>query len=476
MSSKADRVLALQVTDQPLHEFAIHRMRGYGTYVIENRALPDYRDGLKPVQRKILYVMHDMSPRLRSDGPTVKSARVIGEVMGKYHPHGDLPIYEASVAMVNMPQQLIHGQGNFGAFNGKQAAMRYTEMRLAKYSEQLMLSSDYMAITPTMLNYDGSLSEPIFLPALLPNLLFNGVSGIAVGVAVNIPPFKPDGVMKLVRKALRGGTVTPRNCMATLQIHYPKPFNSKIITSDEDLLDFYKTGRGRLTLAVDYTINGNEMTITKFPPYFSMDKAKITLLEKVAEVASADDYSDKTDKIMVVRLKSSVELTDRRVIFEQCVKLLNNYINLQINFIERIDDEKVKYRYCNMPQLIHRWVNWRVKLEKRVNKWRRRKLRKEISHLRLLILACDNLDKLVVEVKRKADNLDQRVAQTLSITEEQAKIILGVTVRRLSAMSRTELAGDIKTKQNQITEIEGWITNPAEKILMDLPRLTVDLI
>jgi len=467
-SPLVDTAAAKVLAEEGLNKFAVERMRNYGMYVIEDRALPDFRDGLKPVYRRIIWAMHKLG--MRPNSPYKKSARVVGEVIGKYHPHGDDPAYQAAVTMANMPVPIVDGSGNWGAFNEKAAAMRYTEAKLSRYADQIFLEADYLAVTPMMENYDGQESEPVVLPALLPNLLINGISGIAVGVIVNMPPFHIKGVVQLLKKAAGGQEITARDCARYLRINYPHPFQPKILTSDAELLEFYQTGEGRLVLGVEYTTEGNVMTINRFPPYFDMAAAKLKIIERVPEVARVDDLSDnkQSDYLLRVTLKQGTPPMDRSKIFARCADLLDNGINLRINYIQRLDAERVKFNSCNMPQLITRWLNWRLKLEQRVNKYRYQKLQERITYLQLIIFAADNLELIFQELKRRAPNLVQRLAQTLQISEDQAQRIAEMQVQRLSRISRDGVQQEIKQLQADAKQTAYYRKHPAEKFLLDL--------
>ncbi|HWY33093.1 MAG TPA: DNA gyrase subunit A [Nitrosopumilaceae archaeon] len=469
-SALRDQPIAAVLTEEWLDDFAVERMLKYGTEVIEDRALADFRDGLKPVHRKILWSMH--KENMRSSGPTKKAARVVGDVMGKYHPHGDQAIYGAAVTMGNLPRPLIASQGNFGFFNGNPASMRYTEIRLAKYSEQILLAPEYLAITQMMPNYDGEESEPIHLPALLPNLLINGVSGIAVGVVTNIPPFEIKGIVKLLQRAYKNQNISVKDCARYLRISYPAPFNSKVLTSEQELLEFYRTGEGRLLLGVDYEVDGNQMIIDKFPPYFDMGSAKNKLVERVPEVARADEISEGENKIMRVILKTGIPIMDRGKIFERCAELLDNGINLRINYIRRIDANHVEFGYCNMPELIMRWVKWRITLEKKMQRYVLAQLRATITRLQLMILAYNNLSKIFTELRRRTANLEQRLATVLDISLEQAETIARMQVRSLSALSYDNIVAEIKKHKRQVKQTKQYIQHPAQKILADLATIS----
>ena len=455
-----------------LHTFAIEAIIKYGTYVIGNRALPDFRDGLKSVQRRNLWAMYDNN--FHSNGPTVKSARVVGDVIGRFHPHGEGSIYEALVNLAKEAQPLIVPQGNFGFFNTKHAAQRYTECKLHKYSEKILLNSNYIPIASYMKNYDGNFNEPMVLPALLPNLLVNGAEGIAVGVTVGIPPFKIDGVIKITKKALKK-PIKVKDCVKYLKINYPDPFDPEVLTSDEDVRDYFKTGQGTLKLGVGYEISGDKMSITRFPPHFKMEKA-ILKLNTFEDVASAENHNNKDGKKLVVTLKSGIQAHGRTEIFKKLAYALSENFVMRVNVIERIDADYVKFTYCTMPELITKWVKWRIEIEVKRHLHEAEQLSKSIANLELQVLACINLDKIVPIIKSNKPDVDERLAKALKITLDDAKYILSLTLRRLTGLSLEELKAKIKKETAMKKESMHHSKHPADKILADLDGLTKGLI
>ena len=233
----------------------------YGKEVVESRALPDYRDGLKPVHRRVLWTMYKLN--LKYNSGYKKSARVVGDCIGKYHPHGDMSCYSTMVNMALSPEKLIDGQGNWGDYEGEgvtkgAAASRYTECRLTKYSDTFLLDPDYIAVTPMISNYDGEYIEPVILPAKLPNLLINGSEGIAVGCISNVPSFTQQSITELVKIALLK-KITPNDC---LNLKFNFSWGGNNCNSNKELKEFYKTGKGKLSFIPEYTLKNNILTIS----------------------------------------------------------------------------------------------------------------------------------------------------------------------------------------------------------------------
>jgi DNA gyrase/topoisomerase IV subunit A len=463
---------AARLSNMKLDRFADSCLVQYGTYVIESRALPDFRDGMKPVHRRILWAMKKYIGSKHTGG-TVKSARVVGDVIGRLNPHGDQAAYNAAITLVNQMHPTIIGQGNLGEFNSRPASMRYSEVKLSKYADHVLLDADYLheSVTDYMPNYNGEEIEPVCLPSLLPNLLLNGSEGIAVGIASGMPVFQPKGVAKLLQKAYSGKQISVADCADHLVVEYGLPFNSKVLSTKEELTEFYKTGRGRLKLGVNYKTDGSVMLIEGFPIHFEMEAAVDKLQEKVEEAASVNDLSDKHGNKLRIILKPAIPVDERRKVFEQCAKLLEGGINLNMVCIERLDAETVKvHASWNMPKFFEEWAKWRLELERRVNRHLRDVLLAEIARQRLTILAFDNLDFLVKLARQKIANEDAEAAivKQLSVNLESAKQIWSMSFRNLNALNKDKLLAEIKLKKRQVEIHKNHIKQPGVKLLAEL--------
>ena len=465
-------ISAKVVDDIPLHVFAEDNIRSYGTYVVSNRALPDFRDGLKPVHRCILWAMHKMG--IHNHGAYKKASRITGDCVGKFHPHGDASVFGAMVSVAgtyetsvsgNCPVPLVHGQGNWGELNQSPAAPRYVECKLSKYSDYNFFQPEYIAVTPTHPNYDGEETEPLVLPSLLPNLLLNGAEGIAVGVITGIPAYSIESVKKIIELALSGTKIKSSTCLKHLRVQYQ--YGGKCVNTQEELLEFYKTGVGQLRMEPEYEIDGKRMTVTGVPPYFNMEKAKSRLMD-IPEVASAVDHGDVKQPInLIITFKGN----DSEKAQEKCIKILSSSTNLRLNITKRISEEKVEFYSWSMPQFINNWCQWRIDLEKRAQQYIADKLKNEIAHLNLMVLACNNLDIIKKVIEQPKENLDERLAKALKITVEQAGIILAMTVRRLSRLSKDDTVKTIAKKTEEMKTALKHVQNPNAKILNDLARM-----
>ena len=471
MKKKKNSAAVASVTEISfLHKFAIKAMKEYGTEVIENRAIADYRDGLKPVQRHSLWAMHSMSPRATCFGSTVKCSRIVGDIIGKYHPHGDLAAYGALVNMYWKNLPLIDKQGAFGSLSENAAAARYTEATLSKYSEEVFLNSKYLAVSDYFPNYDGQYQVPIVLPALLPNILLNGVEGIAVGVVSGIPSFDIEGVFKIVGVGL-DREVTVKDCCKYLMPRLNGTFDCTVLNTADELKSFYETGIGVLYTEPKYVIDGNKLTITKFTPHFNPEKA-IAKLFKIDEVMSAGDFSGKdVGDCFIITLKSSVTIMDRGTVFAECVAALKENMTLRLNVLDKVSETEINFHSWNMPQLINNWIKWRSSIEvKRANN-DAKNLQKDIDRVNLFILACLNLDKIIPIIKANRPDVDERLAKALNITLEQAAVILQMTLRRLTGLSLQELNAELAKLKALLKQANIDIKQPTEAIKRGLDGL-----
>lgn len=455
----------------------------YGTYTIQNRALADYRDGLKPVQRRVIYAMYKMG--LHFDNKVVKSARVVGEAMGKFHPHGSSGIYTALVNMTNpysdkgevrktnIAQELIAGQGNFGTFDDPPAAERYTECKLSKYSDLFLLDPEYMEVVDYVPNYDGTNKEPILLPSLLPTILLNGAEGIAVGTTTKIPPFKVKGILKLVEKALNGSKIDAKDCL-NLEFNYP---NGSLINSDKkDLLEYYKTGDKSLNFKCDYKVDHakRELLITGITPSFNFDSFTKNIMAH-DKVQSVLDVSDGESIKIRITFKKGSDI-------KACIKSLEKYFKQNVSFKTNITIQKIvedngspessaDFKSTTIPNIINDWVAWRIELELKMLKNLKRKLELKLKYFKLLKFAISKLDIIFKVLKSKTQDLNKELSKKLKISVDDAKTILDLQTRRLSKLSDKDVSDKIASIKTEIKIIEKHIKKPEKKILDDLSKV-----
>ncbi|HWR66348.1 MAG TPA: DNA topoisomerase (ATP-hydrolyzing) [Bellilinea sp.] len=444
----------------------------YAMSVIVARALPDARDGLKPVQRRILFGMYDMG--LRADTGYKKSARIVGEVLGKYHPHGDQSVYEAMARMAqdfSMRYALVDGQGNFGSVDGDPpAAMRYTEARLTPVAVDILSQLDRDTIDFTR-NFDDSLNEPDVLPAAIPNLLVNGASGIAVGMATSIPPHNLAEVVEALNYLLERWETQEDVTVSDLMkfVKGPDFPTGGIILHEnngEDLLSAYATGRGKVTLRGKVHLEEmgrgkNRIIITELP--YQINKS--SLIERIAELAregGLDGISDLRDESDRQGMRIVIEL-NKVAETENVLRGLYKRTPLQTTF--RIS---LLALVAGEPHMLSLKQALRVYLEHRITVVRRRsehdlaKAKARAHILDGLRIALDNLDE-VINLIRKAQDVDDartKLMKRYKLSELQANAILEMQLRRLAALERRKIELEYKEVQELIAELEGLLKSP----------------
>jgi len=453
--------------DKPLLDITVDAVSKYGKHTIEDRAMPDFRDGLKPVARRILWAMKGLG--LVPGHSFVKSARVVGETIGKFHPHGDQACYGALVTMGNLSEKLVEPQGNFGNdFTGDaEAAQRYTECRLSKFAAEHMVSSLYLNVIKTHPNYDGKDIEPLYFPATAPNILLNGTYGIAVGATSIIPPFHKKGVIKLIGLAMNGETITPKMCLRNLRVNYPR--GGQLANSDDELLEFYRTGKGTLKLRADYTVDKKQRLIIITGAPFGVTQKKLNdKLNGHDLVASIADASDKTTGPIhfVVRVKNSVSPLEMEAVAEKLVGLTDFGLSTAVGITRRLSETEKEFEEINIPNLIMEWAKYRVGLEKRVQEWIIKDADRIIADLELLKLAASKRDIIFAAIKRDdPDDGAAYIMQKLEINKEQAKRILDLAVRRLSKLSEKTIDADIVKARKRKKTAVATKANPVPRIM-----------
>ena len=416
----------------------------YSMSVIVSRALPDVRDGLKPVHRRILFAMNEMG--MTSDKPYKKSARIVGEVLGKYHPHGDSAVYNTMVRMAQnfaYRYELVDGHGNFGSIDGDSAAaMRYTEARMSKISNELLEDIDKDTIDFRK-NFDDSLDEPIVLPAKLPNLLLNGATGIAVGMATNIPPHNLGEVVDGILALIDNKEITPVQLME--YIKGPDFPTGGIIDGEAGIYDAYTTGRGRVRvrgkIEIEEAKNGRESLIIKEIPY-QLNKAslieKIANLVKEKKIVGISDLRDESDRDgirVVIELKKGEES-------ELVLNSLYKYTELQTTFgIIMLALVNNVPRVLNLKEILDEYLKHRFEVITRRTKFNLNKAEKRAHILKGFIIALENIDRVIEIVRGSADGNEARVAliDKYGFSEEQAKAILDMRLQRLTGLERDKI-------------------------------------
>ena len=445
----------------------------YAMSVIVARALPDARDGLKPVHRRILYAMHDMG--IRANSSYKKSARIVGEVLGKYHPHGDVAVYDAMARLAqdfSMRYQLVDGQGNFGSIDGDApAAMRYTEARLARIAEDILADIDKNTVDFTD-NFDGSLQEPAVMPSRLPNLLLNGSSGIAVGMATNIPPHNLRELAAAIHYLIDNYEHIDDIPVEELIQRMPGPDfpTGGVIVGSEGILQAYITGRGRIVLRglahiEEMGTNRHRIVITEIP--FQLNKT--SLLERIADLARSGKLEDVSD------LRDESDRRGMSVIIElrrgaQPKKVLNQlykYTPLQSTFgvqlLALVDGEP---RLLSLKRALQIFVEHRVQVVTRRSQFELTKARDRAHILAGLLIALANLDDVIQTIRQSpdAETAKGRLMERFNLSERQAQAILDMQLRRLAALERQRIEDEQRETLERIIFLEDLLANP-RKIL-----------
>ncbi len=439
----------------------------YSMSVIIGRALPDARDGLKPVHRRILYAMDNLN--LSHRAPYKKSARIVGDVIGKYHPHGDTAVYDALVRMAqdfSMQMPLIDGQGNFGSIDGDNAAaMRYTEARMTKLAEELLsdIDKDTVDFVP---NYDDSMSEPDVLPSRIPNLLLNGSSGIAVGMATNIPPHRLDELVDALVYRIDNSDSTIEDMMKIVQ--GPDFPTGGIIFGRKGINDAYTTGRGRIKVRAKTHIEqkGNkEIIIVDELPY-QVNKAK--LIENIAQlvkdkqiegISEVRDESDREGIRMVIELK-------RDAMSEIVLNNLFKSTQMQVTFgIIMLAINNKEPKVFNLLELFDLFLNHRKTIVIRRTIFELEKARARAHILEGLKIAVDNIDEVIKIIRASSDDEEARLSlmDRFSLSEIQAKAILEMRLRRLTGLEIEKIETELAQLKELIAKLEG-ILKSEEKI------------
>jgi DNA gyrase subunit A len=458
-----------QVTEINISQEMKSSFLDYAMSVIVSRALPDVRDGLKPVHRRILYAMNDLG--IHSDKPYKKSARIVGDVIGKYHPHGDSAVYETMVRMAqdfNYRYMLVDGHGNFGSVDGDgAAAMRYTESRMSKISMELLrdINKDTIDFQD---NYDGEEREPVVLPARFPNLLVNGTTGIAVGMATNIPPHQLGEVIDGVLAISRDPEISIQELMEI--IPGPDFPTGGLILGRSGIRKAYETGRGSITLRAKVEIeqksNGKEVIIVNEIPY-QVNKAK--LIERIAElvrdkkidgITDLRDESDRNGMRIYIEVRKDA---NANVLLNNLYKQTALQTSFGINTLALVDGQP---KVLNLKQcLVHYLDHQRVVIRRRTE-FELRKAEARAHILEGLRIALDHLDEVInlIRSSQTTDIAREGLMTRFNLSEKQAQAILDMRLQRLTGLEREKLEEEYQALVQLIAELKGILADE-EKIL-----------
>ena len=467
----------INVERVPLSEYTEKAYLDYSMYVILDRALPHIGDGLKPVQRRIIYAMSELG--LKASAKFKKSARTVGDVLGKFHPHGDMACYEAMVLMAqpfSYRYPLIEGQGNWGSPDDPKsfAAMRYTESRLSAYAEVLLgeLADGTVDWLP---NFDGTLQEPAMLPARLPNVLLNGTTGIAVGMATDIPPHNLTEVVAALTHLLDNPKATLSEvCHLINGPDYPT--EAEIITPRKDIKDMYRTGNGSIRMRAVYTMENDEIIVTALPHQVSGGK----ILEQIAEQMQAkklplvSDLRDESDhenptRLVIIPRSNRIDVESLMAHLFATTDLERTY-RVNLNMIGLDGRPQVK----GLLEILTEWLAYRLATVKR-----RLQHRLDIVTLRLhildgLLIAYLNIDE-VIAIIRKEDKPKPALMKRFKLSEEQAESILEIKLRHLARLEEMQIKGEQKDLKAEKDDIEKTLASSAKLKKLIRKELELDL-
>jgi len=449
----------------------------YSMSVIVSRALPDVRDGLKPVHRRVLFGMHELG--IRSGGAYRKSARIVGDVLGKYHPHGDTSVYDAMVRMAqewSLRYLLVDGQGNYGSVDGDSpAAMRYTEARMQKISEDILADIDKETVDQE-LNFDDTIYEPTVLPTRIPTLLINGASGIAVGMATNIPPHNLSEVIDGINLFISNNDVEIEDLIKVVKA--PDFPTGGIIYGYEGVKEAFMTGRGKVVIrgrAVIEEIDNRECIVVDQIPYLTN---KADMIRKTAElindkkiegISSIRDESDRKGMRIVYILK-------RDAIPNIVLNKLYKFTQLQSSFsVNSIALVKGRPKLLNLKELISNFVEHRHDVVVRRSKYELKKAEERAHILKGLIVASDNIDR-VIELIRSSENTEsakKSLQDQFELTEIQAKAIVEMRLRQLTGLEQEKLRDEFEELNKTIERLKNILSNKDLRMDIIKDELTV---
>lgn len=436
----------------------------YSMSVIVARALPDVRDGLKPVHRRVLFGMSELG--ILSNRPYKKSARIVGEVLGKYHPHGDSSVYFAMVRMAqewSLRYPLIDGQGNFGSVDGDSpAAMRYTEARLKKIAEETLADLD-KATVDFQLNFDDSINEPTVLPTKIPTLLVNGASGIAVGMATNMPPHNLSEVIDASCAYIDNNDITTEDLLQLVKA--PDFPTGGIIYGYQGVKDAFETGRGRIVLRGKAEIETNDagkskIVITEIP--YLVNKAELIIKtaelvndKKIEGISNVNDESDRNGMRIVYDLKKEAI---PHVVLNKLYKFTQLQTSFSVNNIALVDGRP---QLLNLKELLSKFVDHRHDVVVRRTQFELKKAEDRAHILEGLIIASDNIDEVIkiIRASKTPDEARETLMKTFSLSEIQARAIVEMRLRQLTGLEQDKLRAEYEDIKNLIEHLKEILAN-----------------
>ncbi|GAB2218900.1 hypothetical protein Droror1_Dr00002133 [Drosera rotundifolia] len=471
-----------RVVQVELHKEATEAYMSYAMSVLLGRALPDVRDGLKPVHRRILFAMHELG--LSSRKPFKKCARVVGEVLGKFHPHGDTAVYDALVRMAqnfSLRSPLIQGHGNFGSIDADPpAAMRYTECRLEALSEAMLLADLDLDTVDFVPNFDNSQKEPSLLPARLPTLLLNGSSGIAVGMATNIPPHNLGEIVDVLSALIHN----PDASLQELLEYMPGPDfpTGGLIMGNTGILEAYRTGRGRVIIRgktdielLDSSTKRAAIIIKEIP--YQTNKA--TLVEKIAElvenktlegISDIRDESDRTGMRIVIELKRGSEPS---IVLNNLYRHTALQSSFSCNMVGILDGQP---KQMGLKELLQAFLDFRCSVVQRRARFKLSQAQERRHIVEGIVVGLDNLDEVIQAIRGASSNTEAlaKLMKDYNLSQKQAEAILDISLRKLTFLERNKFVDEARSLMDQISRLEELLSSK-RKILQLIEQEAIEL-
>jgi DNA gyrase subunit A len=470
--AEGEKIILINIEDEMKSAYI-----DYSMSVIVSRALPDVRDGLKPVHRRVLFGMHELG--IKATGAHKKSARIVGEVLGKYHPHGDTSVYDAMVRMAqdwSMRYEMVDGQGNFGSPDGdRPAAMRYTEVRMMKISEDMLADIDKDTVDHR-LNFDDTLQEPTVLPTRIPSLLVNGASGIAVGMATNMAPHNLTEVIDGTIAYIDNNDIEIDELMQ--HIKAPDFPTGGTIYGYDGVKDAFHTGRGRIVIRAKTEfeeINGRECIVVTELPYqlngadLQVKMAALVNDKKIEGIAEIKDETSRLGRRIVVKLK-------RDAIPNIVLNKLYKYTSLQTSFsVNNICLVNGRPRLLNLKELIHYFVEHRLDVVVRRTKYELKKAEARAHILEGLIIASDNIDEVIkiIRASKNADEARANLEKRFELSEIQAKAIVEMRLRQLTGLEQDKLRTEYEEIMKTIEDLKNILGDESRRMTIIKDELLV---
>ena len=468
--NEGEKLISINIEDEMKSAYI-----DYSMSVIVSRALPDVRDGLKPVHRRVLYGMHDLG--VRSTSAYKKSARIVGEVLGKYHPHGDTSVYDTMVRMAqewSLRYMLVDGQGNFGSVDGDSpAAMRYTEARMRKIAEEMLADIDKDTVD-YQLNFDDSLKEPKVLPARVPNLLVNGAAGIAVGMATNMPPHNLSEVVDGTISYIKNRDISIEELMQYIKA--PDFPTGGTIYGYDGVKEAFETGRGRVMMrgkAEVQEVQGKEAIVVTEIPY-QVNKAEMIKKtwdlvndKKIEGISAIRDESDRNGMRVVYVLK-------RDAIPNIVLNMLYKYTALQTSFsVNNIALVNGRPQLLNLKDMIHHFVEHRHEVVIRRSQFELNKAEERAHIVEGLIIASDNIDQVIAIIRGSAnvDEAREKLISTFKLSEVQAKAIVEMRLRQLTGLEQDKLREEFEQLQATIEDLKDILAREERRMQIIVEEL-----